>query len=553
MNMDELEFRRLVKYVAEKSGLSEEEVLERVNKYIQEMSGLIKLDGALYLVASDLNVELPMPGSPVHETIQIGKLVPGMRRAVVEGRIVKMYGVIKYVNKSGEPSERLEFRIEDETGEAVVVIWSKSMVDSLRDKLKEGDVIRIINARVSHSYGELSLHVDSSGEVELIRSSQGYPLVNERVYTVSNIPMKHGEEVDVKGRVVRMFEPSTFERQDGSLGRRSSFLLGDDESSIRVVLWGSQADNVTKLKVGSQVLIRNARVVIRDFGIELHSSPRTKIEVLGETEDLYHEFKVLYRFEPEVLSVKKLVYMDLLVQSDSKRSILRVWGEDMVSKLSSALLPAIIRVKGTYSRDGILHLGKSGSLELVEEGVGELPEGIARLARQVKYKRSWIGESSDGYREFRGTITWVSERARISWYCPNCGSRVEYEYDRFFCPNCGEIEDAEPLLGFSFMIDDGTGVARVQVYGRRAELLLGAKTLEVIEKANEYGEEDFSIPLDFLSQELVGKEVVVRGKAAYLETGMVRVILDEMEDADLREEAEKLADEIERIWLNVER
>ncbi len=552
MNLDEVEFKKLVSYVAKKSGLSEEEVLERINKYIEEMSGLIKLDGALYLVASDLNVELPMPGSPGHEAIQIGKLVPGMRKAVVEGRVIRMYGIISYVNRSGETSERLEFRIGDETGEAVVVVWSKGLVDSLREKVKEGDVVRIVNARVSQRYGELTLHVDSSGEVEVVESPQGYPPIRREVLTVSRIPDKHGEEIDVKGKVIRIFEPSTFEKQDGSVGRRATLLLGDDEATVRLVLWGSQVDILSDLKEGLEVVVKNVRVVVRDYGVELHSSPRTKLETLGKASPELQEFLLLYRFEPEVLSIKKLVYMDVLVQSDGRMSILRVWGRDPVSKISSLVLPAIIRVRGVYSRDGIFQLSKSGSLEVVREGVGQLPESVASLARSVKYTRSWIGESSDGYREFRGTVTWLSERARVNWYCTNCGSRVEHEYGRFICPNCGEVEDVEPLLGFSFALDDGTGVARVYVYGKRAEELLGIRTIEVIERANEYGEEDFSIPLDFMSSELVGKEVIVRGKAAYLENGTVRVVLDEIDEANILEEARRIADEIEKIWLDVE-
>ncbi len=174
---------------------------------------------------------------------------------------------------------------------------------------------------------------------------------------------------------------------------------------------------------------------------------------------------------------------------------------------------------------------------------------LEKVAKKVKYRRMGIGESSDGLREFRGTVISFSDTARVTWHCPNCGARVEFEYGRFHCPNCDEIERATPLLYLTFTIDDGTGIARVVAFRDRAERILGMSTEDVIKAADELGEPSHSFPTDEVAGKMMGREVIVRGRATYLESGAVRLVLDEMEYVDPVDESRELIKEIRRVWL----
>ncbi len=549
------EFMRMVRFVASKAGITEEEVLRRVNMYVEEMSGLIKADGALYLVATDLNIDLPTPSPEMqHQSIDIGKLVPGMRKATVEGRIIKMYGILSYTNRSGERAERAEFKIADESGEIDVVIWSESLVELVkRGDIKEGDYVRISGARVSRRYNEPVLNLDSSSSIEIIEGTEEIPLPERKVLEVGEVYDFIGQEVDVKGLVTRIYPITEFKRSDGSESRRSSVILRDDDgNTTRVVFWGDKAYLVDDLVEGSLILLENVRVVMRNDIVELHSSPRTKIKIIEEGESGPREIKaiILYKFPKENVGiVSKKPFIDLLIESNDEYGILRLWG-DWADLIESVRIPAEISVSSVYmSEDGVLTLSKNGEIRVLSEGIGPIPEGIEAIARRIKYRRSWIGESSDGLREFRGTVTWMSDRARVTWYCPKCSSRTKMEYGQFMCPNCGPVEEAVPLLSIAFTIDDGTGVARVVAFRDKAESILGMSIEEVLRKADELGETDYSVPTDDLVRKYLGKEIIVRGRASYLESGIVKLVLDEIDYVEPKEEIKGMIREIKRLWL----
>ncbi len=547
------EFMEKVRLVASKAGLTVEEVLERVKRYVEEMKGLVKPDGALSLIAVELDVGQVSRDEQVHyPTIKISKLVPGMRKATVQGKIVRMYGVLSYVNRSGEPSERAEFKLADETGHIDVIVWSKSLVDRIRSgEIGEGDVIKVTNARVTERFGRVALHLDSGSDIEVLPSGyEDLPVEERRILKVKELYEREGDVVDFRGTIVRIYPVSEFTRSDGSIGRRGSLLLRDEEGDIvRVVLWGDKASLADGLIEGSIVALTDVRVVLRDDSLELHSTPRTKLDVLKEGGSGPIEGVVLFKFPLEEIGARGKKFLDLLVEIDGSLEILRVWG-DWADLLSEEDPPFKLRFGPVYiDNDGLMVLSRSGTIEIVEKIASHIPPKLEKVAKKVKYRRMWIGESSDGLREFRGTVISFSDTARVTWHCPNCGARVEFEYGRFHCPNCGEIERATPLLYLTFTIDDGTGIARVVAFRDRAERILGMSTEDVIKAADELGEPSHSVPTDEVAGKMMGREVIVRGRATYLESGAVRLVLDEMEYVDPVDESRELIKEIRRVWL----
>lgn len=546
-------FLEKVKLVASKSGLTVDEILEKVKQYVNEMKGLVKPDGALSLIAAELGVrQVSREERSSYPIIKINKLVPGMRKATVRGKIVRMYGILRYVNRSGEPSERAEFKLADETGNIDVVVWSKNLVEKIRmGEVKEGDVVIVADGRVSERFGRIALHIDSGSDIEITPGGYEEIKVEEiRPINVRELYDRDGEIVDFKGTVVRIYPSSEFTRSDGSVGKRASFIVRDVQGDpARVILWGSRASLVEDLTEGTSIILRDVRVVFREDSLELHSTPRTSIEIIGEGDErVSHEGIVLYSFPLEEIGRSRR-FLDLLIEVDGSIKILRVWGE-WADVLKDQSPPYRLRFGPVYEEDeGVLAVSRSGEVEILEKLDRPISAEIEKLAKRMKYKRMWIGESSDGLREFRGTVIYISDMARVTWHCPHCGSRVEFEYGKFLCPNCGEIERAIPLLYFSFMIDDGTGLARVVAFRDKAEKVLGMSTDDVIKMADELGEPSHSIPTDRVADRLIGQEVIVRGRATYLESGMVKLILDEMIHLNPSEEIRSLIREIRHGWI----
>jgi hypothetical protein len=63
----------LLEELERKSGLSREELTKRIEKKINELNNLITVEGAIYLVARELGIELPSE----RRRVMISSILPG--------------------------------------------------------------------------------------------------------------------------------------------------------------------------------------------------------------------------------------------------------------------------------------------------------------------------------------------------------------------------------------------------------------------------------------------------------------------------------------------
>ncbi len=557
---------RGIERLAQKTGLSPEEIRSRMMKKMEEMQGLLKPDGALYIVAAELGAEIESSFVEEEGEITIEKLVPGMRHVHIRGRIIRMYGPILYKRRDGTRGERAEFKLSDGTGVIDVVIWSESLINLIKEgKIKEGDVIEIDGARTALRLGRLALNLDSSrGTIKVIEGTfPEFPEPEFEVFEVSDLSPEFNE-VDVRGVVSRIFPVREFSREDGTKGQMSGIILKDrnTDDEIRVVLWGSLSSMVNDINTGDSLLIKAARVrPSRDGWIELHLDNRSRIivekrsqEITSVSEELVG--RILYAFKPVYYKSKDglVTLRDCIIEVDGKLSLCRLW-EPRSKEIEGIKLPALVKLEYPYiRREGfrdIINVGKLGKCVVLEENSGEIPKDIEKIARRVKYPRVWLDESGEGFREVRGTVIRIDPSATISWWCKSCGRRVSKEFGRFICETCGEIREAEPVLAFSIYVDDSTGILRATFFREVAEKIIGKNVQEIMEEIEEKGYEEDTYMLEELESRLLGRAVILRGRISYVEErGFWRMVVDEMEFADPLEEATFLEDELESKYLS---
>lgn len=136
----------LVKEMAEKSGLNEEEVHVRMNEKITKFSGLLTEQGALVLLSRELNVKLPLFDKP-NAKLKLGELKMGMNNVDVEAR-VKYADNVKTYSKNGKEGKYLSTRLMDETGEALFTFWNEQAVEAMEKGIRAGSTLKLTNARV---------------------------------------------------------------------------------------------------------------------------------------------------------------------------------------------------------------------------------------------------------------------------------------------------------------------------------------------------------------------------------------------------------------------
>ena len=76
-----------------------------------------------------------------------------------------------------------------------------------------------------------------------------------------------GEEIDIVGRIINLFDPNQFQRDDGSTGLVRSAEVADDTGVVRISFWDEKAES--SLNIGDAVKIENARTRMGTSDIEL--------------------------------------------------------------------------------------------------------------------------------------------------------------------------------------------------------------------------------------------------------------------------------------------
>jgi replication factor A1 len=247
--MGDENYDRIIGRLAKSSGLEESELERRVEAKRAKLSGLISKEGAAQIIAAELGVSFD------NEKMKINELLPGMKKAKVTGKVIRLFPVREFT-RNGKESKVANFVIADETSNIKVVLWDTNHISLIeRKEVVVDDVIEIANGSVR----EQEVHLGSFSDLK--KSDEVFETVNtERKVDEKKISdFKIADNVKVRAFIVQMFEPRFFEvcpqcsKKVGSDGvgavcdehgsvtpeRRSliNIVLDDGTENIRAVLF----------------------------------------------------------------------------------------------------------------------------------------------------------------------------------------------------------------------------------------------------------------------------------------------------------------------------
>ena len=141
-----------------------------------------------------------------------------------------------------------------------------------------GEAIEELERKVEAKKAKLSGLISKEGAAQIVAAELGVSFDNERM-KISELV--HGmKRVNVVGQVTKVFPVREFKKNDRE-GKIGSFLLGDDSSNMRVVLWDMSHIGLiekTELKEGDIMEITNAAV----RNGEIHLSAFSDIKASNE-------------------------------------------------------------------------------------------------------------------------------------------------------------------------------------------------------------------------------------------------------------------------------
>ncbi|MGQ9721244.1 MAG: OB-fold nucleic acid binding domain-containing protein [Candidatus Jordarchaeum sp.] len=278
---------RIKNIIIEQTGTSREEVEKRVQEKKDLLGPLATEEGAVVLVAVDLNVEIREPEIEKPEKkILIKDLEEGMTSvSMVDGIVMEILRVKRFERQSGSTGQMASLRIADNTGETRLVLWEEQSDPVEKGKIHKGDLLRIIRGFTRKGlYGDLELHVGRLGKVvinppDLKPENFPKPAMESIPFTELEVGMP---DVTIEGLVIEVSPARAFARPDGSQGRIATLRLTDDEEAIvRVVFWDEQAPKASRYSVGDRIQIISGYTREGSAGeVEVHVGKATQIKTL---------------------------------------------------------------------------------------------------------------------------------------------------------------------------------------------------------------------------------------------------------------------------------
>lgn len=136
-----------------------------------------------------------------------------------------------------------------------------------------------IDSRIQKKTQQLSGLISKEGAAHIIANELGIKLLEEvsGKLQIKNI-MAGMRDVETIGKVMQIFPVREFET-NGRQGKVASLVIGDETGSIRLVLWGDQTDNISKIKQNDIIKMMSGYVRENQGRKEIHLNDRSKIMV----------------------------------------------------------------------------------------------------------------------------------------------------------------------------------------------------------------------------------------------------------------------------------
>ncbi len=272
--------------IKEKTGLSEAELMAKIDAKCVALAGLISKEGAAHIIANELGVKL-LEGSG-----KIRDLLPGMRNAEILGRVTQIFDVRDFQRADGSAGKVGSFLIGDDTGVVRIVCWG-DQAETVK-QLTAGLPLKITAGMVRENQrGYKEVHLNESSKV-IPNPKEKVPEINKPTRKTLKELQEGEEQVEIMGTVVQVFDPKFFEvcpqcgtrlkevegqwacNEHGTLAPDYSYLvnifLDDGTDNMRIVLFRNQAER----------LLGKTKEQMVGFRISPETFEPLKTELLGE-------------------------------------------------------------------------------------------------------------------------------------------------------------------------------------------------------------------------------------------------------------------------------
>jgi replication factor A1 len=571
----EMKTEAYINKIIEDTGLTKKEIQNLVNEKKTELKGLISDEGALFVIAKELGVDVKSENKDILTDIElnISDITPNMKNLSLVGRIKEIYKISSFTGKDGETGYVGSFLLHDNTGDIRIVLWNEDVNIFKDSNFEKNELVKILNGYVKQSkYRGLEIHIGRLGKIILSPEDidyHKYPKILNEFTQIKDISLS-SSSISLEAKILQKYPIKEFSKKDGGKGKVGSIIVIDSTGSIRVTFWNDNTEMLNEINVGDYISIlnvyprenrlntskidlhsnRNTKIVKKDENLNLNADVVKNVKLLQKKENLV-SFKGIISSIDDIKTVtlksgEEISLLNFEVNDETDGIRITLWREKAIKYSKMLKVGTGVLLKNVLIRYNDFSGRKEASS--INDSTIEIID--LKIPKFKKIERSTIQDSkgfsrnytlisdinSSGFVEIKGFI--AKEINRIFFYeaCSKCLRKV----DNCSCEKKGETNH-RMILGL--MIDDETGVIRASFIGESAEKLISAKASNIVKIKDT---PDYKKLIEKISENLIGKDLILKGRAKYSEfSNSYELNVSDFQFLDINEELEREINEIE--------
>ena len=561
--------------IVEDTGLTRKEINAMVEEKKNELKGLISEEGALFIIAKELGVDVKDENKDLLKDIDINiaDVTTNMKNITLIGRVKQINKTFNFNKKDGGTGKGGSFILHDNTGDIKVVVWDDHTKVLEQSEFERNELVKILNGYARKGkYEGIEVHIGRLSKIILSPEDvdyKKYPKIKEIFTSINDINLSLSS-VSIEGKIMQIFPIKEFTKKNGEKGKVSSLTVIDSTGTTKVTFWNEDTEKITGLNIDDIISITNLipRLSTLDSkSIDLFCTSYSNIEKKDKkikieskfTENIreLQEKQGIVSFKGIISSVDNLkkvtmktgedIYLLGFVISDKsdwiRATIWREKAEEYSEKLTNGKGISVKNVLVKYS-----NFSGRNEISLINDSTLEFIDlDIKNLKSMETPKRNINSNFSGNYTkintinasgmvEVKGFIAKELNNITIYEACSNCFKKIEN------C-TCDDRDKTEHKMIFNIIIDDGNGTIRTTFIGDTAEKFIGEETEKLLQIKET---PDFEKFLSKKSSEFLGKDLIVKGKAKFSDySNLYEILAYDFKDINVSDELEKVMKEIE--------
>ena len=271
--------------IIEDTGLSKTEIQSLVEEKKEELKGLISDEGALFVIAKELGVEVSGENQELLNEIElnISDITLNMKNIVLVGRIKDIFNLNSFKKSNGEVGYVGAFKLHDNTGDIRIVLWDDQVNVFKDERFEKNEIVKILNGNAKQGrYGGIEIHIGRFSKIILAPEDvdyKKYPKIKEEFKLINEINENLGS-ISIEGKVMNRSPVREFTRKDGQNGKVCSLTVRDSSGKTRISFWNDDIDKIEKIDIGDFISLSSLNPRKSNFTegqIDLHATSWTQI------------------------------------------------------------------------------------------------------------------------------------------------------------------------------------------------------------------------------------------------------------------------------------